>query len=273
MSSRRTYRVTEVARLTGVSVRALHHYDAIGLLRPAGRSGAGYRLYSAEDLLRLQQILLGRELGLSLEEIKRSFEEPAYDPRQALLRHREALVRRAEDTARMLRAVDHALGWMNEPGELGKNAPKGEEVMQHLFEGFDPAQYEEEAAERWGATEAYRESMRRTQRYSAEDWKRLKEEQNSIYASAAALLQSGVAPTSPEARAVAERHRQSIELWFYPCDLTMHTGLAELYENDPRFAANIDRFGAGLTEFLVAAIRANASVGADEGRNGNEPNP
>jgi DNA-binding transcriptional MerR regulator len=262
MSSRRTYRVAEVARLSGVSVRALHHYDAIGLLKPAARSGAGYRLYTEQDLLRLQQVLLGRELGLSLEEIKRSFEAPDYDPRQALLRHREVLTRRAEDTARMLRAVDQALTSLGAPSELAKDEAKGEDEMalRDLFDGFDPSQYEDEVEERWGETEAYRESLRRTQRYSAEDWKRLKEEQNAIYTAAAELHARGVAPTSAEARAVAEQHRASIERWFYPCDTTMHTGLAELYENDARFAANIDRFGAGLTEFLVAAIRATAGV-------------
>src|SRR5262249_54573844 len=82
------YRIQQVARLTGVSVRALHHYDDIGLLRPAERSAAGYRLYSQEDMFRLQQILIGRELGLSLEAIRRSLDDPKFDRRKALLEQR-----------------------------------------------------------------------------------------------------------------------------------------------------------------------------------------
>jgi len=104
MASRRTYRVKEVAEITGVSVRTLHHYDAIGLLVPGGRSEAGYRLYDDEDLLRLQQILIGRELGLTLEAIGRSLDDPAFDRRQALLAQRRELERRAEETAEMIRA-------------------------------------------------------------------------------------------------------------------------------------------------------------------------
>lgn len=280
MNSRRTYRVKEVSRLTGVSVRALHHYDEIGLLHPSTRSAAGYRLYTDDDLLRLQQILLGRELGLGLEEIRRSFEDPSFDERQSLLRHRQALLQRAEDTARMIRAVDVALAQLarreaperNLPDEPTPPTPTGEPTMdtKSLFDGFDPARYEKEAEQRWGHTDAYRESMRRTANYGPEDWQRHKDEQNAIYGAALELLRQGVAPTSAAAMDVAERHRLSIDQWFYPCGPEMHAGLADLYENDPRFAANIDRYGAGLTRFLVAAIRANAARLAGNDRTANE---
>ena len=85
VTSRRTYQVKEAAELSGVSVRTLHHYDEIGLLVPARRSAAGYRLYDDDDLLRLQQILIGRELGLPLEAIRRSLDDPSFDRRGALL--------------------------------------------------------------------------------------------------------------------------------------------------------------------------------------------
>lgn len=130
--------------------------------------------------------------------------------------------------------------------------------MQQLFDGFDPAQYEAEAKERWGETEAYRESARRSRRYGKDDWRQIQEEQAAIYADAAAALQAGHAPESAEAMDVAERHRQSIERWFYPCGPAMHTNLADLWETDARFAENIDQHGAGLTAFLAAAVRANA---------------
>src|SRR5690606_29227657 len=109
MAKGRTYQVKEVARMAGVSVRALHHYDEIGLLVPSSRSGAGYRLYNDDDLLRLQQIVIGRELGMVLEEIKRSFNDPNYDRRAALERQRREIATRAERAAAMLRSIDAAL--------------------------------------------------------------------------------------------------------------------------------------------------------------------
>src|SRR5882672_11694937 len=109
MPSSRTYQVKEVAELSGLSVRALHHYDELGLLTPTGRSAVGYRLYNDDDLLRLQQILIGRELGLSLEAIRRSLDDPDFDRRAALIAQRAELAARAERAEGMVRAIDAAL--------------------------------------------------------------------------------------------------------------------------------------------------------------------
>src|SRR6187402_126639 len=114
MKPRRTHQVTEVARMTGISVRALHHYDEIGLLVPRGRTGAGYRLYNDDDLLRLQQIVIGRELGLSLEAIRRSLDDPQFDRRRALREQRAELERRAQSTAEMIGAIDAAIDALDE---------------------------------------------------------------------------------------------------------------------------------------------------------------
>lgn len=247
-----SHRVKALAKLSGVSVRTLHHYDAIGLLVPKRRSGAGYRLYDESDVLRLQQILIQRELGLPLERIKAVLDDPNFDRRAALEEQRRLLAERAEQTHTMLRAVEHALAVID-----GKE--KGTDMdLKTLFDGFDPAKYEDEARQRWGHTEAYRVSQERARGYTAADWQRLKEEQAQIYRDAHALAKQGVRPDSKEAQAVAERHRQSIDRWFYPCSRQMHRNLADLYENDARFAENIDRYGEGLTKFLVAAIRAGA---------------
>jgi DNA-binding transcriptional MerR regulator len=255
MKRRRTYRVGDVTRIAGISVRTLHHYDEIGLLVPTARSDAGYRLYDDEDLLRLQQILVSRELGLGLEEIRRSLDDPSFDRKRALLGQRAQLVARARETAEMIRAIDEALAVIADC--------EGEKVesnmdMKKIFDGFDPSKYEEEAKQRWGHTQAYAESMRRTQGYTAEDWQRLSVEQASIYADAVAALQAGKSPDNPAVMDIAERHRLSIERWFYPCTPAAHSGLAGMYEQDQRFAENIDKHGAGLTPFLVAAIRANS---------------
>jgi DNA-binding transcriptional MerR regulator len=253
--SRRAYQVKEAAELAGVSVRTLHHYDAIGLLVPSGRTEAGYRLYDDDDLLRLQQILIGRELGLSLEEVRRSLDDASFDRRQALVAQKEQLRKRAQQTEAMIRAIDAALAVL----DRSERESKGEKMdMRAIFDGFDPSEYEHEAEQRWGNTDAYKESMKRTQRYTEDDWKRLAAEQSAVYAGAAALMKAGRSASSPDAMELAERHRQLIDRWFYPCSLTMHAGLASLYENDARFAANIDKYGEGLTGFLVEAIRTNA---------------
>jgi MerR family transcriptional regulator, thiopeptide resistance regulator len=237
--------------MTGISVRALHHYDEIALLVPRGRTRAGYRLYDDADLLRLQQIVIGRELGLSLEEIRRSLDDPGFDRRRALLDQKKQLQDRKDQTEAMIRAVDAALAVLDE----GSGDPM---EMKSLFDGFDPSKYEVEANERWGKTDAYRESKRRTSRYSPEDWKKLEAEQAAIYGDAAAAMKAGQAPSDEVVMDIADRHRLSIDRWFNPCSVELHCGLAAMYEGDTRFAETIDRHGEGLTPFLVAAIRANA---------------
>lgn len=242
--------------MAGVSVRALHHYDEIGLLVPSGRAEAGYRLYSHEDLLRLQQILVGRELGLPLEAIKRSLDDPNFDRRAALERQRRELSAGVERLNAMLRAVNAALAALPEEGEPMRAI--SDEELKALFDGFEPSRYEDEVKERWGDTDAHRESARRTSRYTKADWERYKAESDAIMTEAARLFRSSAAPDSVAAMDVAERHRQSIDRWFYPCAHAFHRGLADLYEADSRFAANIDKYAEGLTEWWSSAIRANA---------------
>src|SRR5688572_2760100 len=185
MPLRRTYQVKEVAGLAGLSVRALHHYDSIGLLTPSARSASGYRLYDDDDLLRLQQILIGRELGLSLEDIRRSLDDLKFDRREALLAQRATLAARAERAADMIRAIDVALTVIEEK-DMGKVD------MKNIFDGFDPDQYEDEVKQRWGNTESYKISVQRTKSYGEADWRKLKAEQAAIYADALAALKDGV---------------------------------------------------------------------------------
>ena len=246
----RTYQVNEVARMAGVSVRTLHYYESIGLLSPTGRTARGYRRYDDDALLRLQQIVIGRELGLPLEEIRRSLDDPNFDRRRALRDQREQLTKRSEQTARMIRAIDCAL--------LSLDGERQEFDMTNLFDGFDPSQHEDEAKQRWGHTDAYKESTKRTKSYTKEDWEKLRDEQASIYGDAAAAMKAGKKPGDDDVMDIAERHRLSIDRWFYPCSYEMHCLLADGYEADERFANNIDKFGDRLTPFLSAAIRANA---------------
>ncbi len=250
-----TYKVNELARLAGVTVRTLHYYDEIGLLVPSDRSRAGYRLYGADDLLRLQQILLGRELGLPLDRIKQMLDAPGFDRRLALQEHREQLVQRARTTEAMIRSVDAALAML-----------EGEQAMdpKQLFDGFDPAEHAEEARQRWGHTDSYKEAGRRTKRYSPADWARIKAEHDGLMKRLAEELANGASPQDETVLDLAEGLRLHIDRWYYPCSHAMHAGLAEMYVSDERFAAAFEKHGAGLAQFVADAIRANAAGRLDK---------
>ena len=143
--------VGEVAELAGVTVRTLHHYDELGLLSPSERSSAGYRWYSHDDLLRLQEILIWRQLGFSLLEIASLLDDPGHDRLAALERQRELVGREIERLGSLAAAVDAAI-------DAQQNGTVIEEAS--MFEGSDPTEYEDEARKRWGDTEAYQESAR-----------------------------------------------------------------------------------------------------------------
>ena len=249
---RMALKVSEVARLAGVTVRTLHHYDETGLVRPSGRSAAGYRLYAPEDLERLQQVLLFRELDFPLEQIQRLLGDPDFDVRAALRMQRQLLTDRAVRTKALIAAVDATID------ALEKGTTMTEQERFEVFGDFDPSKYEEEAKEKWAGSEAYRESARRTRKYKKEHWAKIRAEGDGIFEELARLLNEHRPPMSAEAMELAERHRKHIERWFYQCPRAMHAGLGELYVTDERFRESLDRYGPGLAEFARAAWRANA---------------
>jgi DNA-binding transcriptional MerR regulator len=249
--------VGEVARLAGVTVRTLHHYDEIGLLRPRGRSAAGYRLYDRADLLRLQRVLAYRELGFSLEEVARLVAPGAAggtaDDELALLRRqRDQLERRIERLRAVLLAVETTM----EARTMGIELTP-QEILE-VFGDDDPTQYADEAAQRWGDTDAYAQSQARSRSYGKADWARMKAEQEACTAAYADLLRAGADPTGPQATDAAEAHRQLITRWFYDCDHTMHRGLADMYVADPRFTAYYEAHAPGLAAWVRDAVHANA---------------
>ncbi len=250
--SERHYTVSQVAGLSHVTVRTLHHYDEIGLLAPSDRSAKGYRLYSIADLHRLHQILLFRELGFSLEGIQQVLEATAFDRAAALKAQRELLREGIKRTETVIRAVDAAL-----------RALEGDEVMDERkmfegFEAFDNVRYQEEAKERWGETEAYKESMRRSKQYTRADWARIKAEGEAVETRLAELFVAGRSPEDATSMDAAEAHRLHMDRWFYPVSHTMHVGLARMYTADPRFKEHYDKRAPGLAAFVEAAVLANA---------------
>lgn len=238
------YSVSEVAKLTGISVRTLHYYDQIGLLKPSELSESGYRYYDEEALWELQQILFYRELDFPLKEIREMMRSPGYDRREALMHHQELLKLKRERLDRLIGLADDTL--------------KGEKDMS--FEAFDTTavetaikQFAEEAKNRWGGTEAYRESEEKTNRYSKEDWARLQNEMEQIFNGFAALV--GKSPDCEEARELVRRWQEYITANYYACSDEILAGLGEMYVADERFQKNLDQYGEGTAAFVSEAIR------------------
>ncbi|MFG1673099.1 MerR family transcriptional regulator [Micromonospora sp. NPDC049282] len=246
------YTVGQVARAARVTVRTLHHYDEIGLLRPSGRTPAGYRRYDDADLDRLQLIRYYRELGFPLDEIAEILDDPAAEPVAHLSRQHELLSGRIGKLREMVAAIEHAM----EARKLGIRLTPEERF--EVFGDFDPDEHAEEVEQRWGGTEAYRQSQERASRYSKEDWLRNKEVNEDWGRRFAALMDSGAPADGPEAMALAEEHRQLITEWWYDCPVELHTGLADMYVADPRFTEYFETIRPGMAAYLNEAIHANA---------------
>ncbi|MGG7572251.1 MerR family transcriptional regulator [Streptomyces sirii] len=248
-----SYSVGQVAAFAGVTVRTLHHYDEIGLLLPGERNHAGHRRYGDDDLDRLQQILFYRELGFPLEEVAALLDDPDTDPQEHLRRQHELLTARIGKLQEMAAAVEHAM----EARRMGINLTPEEKF--EAFGDFDPDQYAEEVEERWGHTDAYKESQRRTAAYTKDDWKRLTAEFDAIHRKMADLLGQGVPADSEAAMDVAEEHRRFMDGTYYACGHEFHTCLGEMYVADERFTATYEAIRPGLAVYLRDAIVANAA--------------
>ena len=206
------------------------------------------------DLLRLQQILIGRELGLSLEEIRRSLDDPGFDRRIALIDQRERLRERVQQTEAMIRAIDVALAALDDG--------QGERVMKwaDLFRGFDPpSHYDDEVRRRWGATDAFVESAKRTARYTPDDWRAVTAEQAVICDDAYGALKAGKAPSDAAVMDLAERHRLSSTAGSTPAATGCIAALRRCTKPMTGSGNSIDKQREGLTPFLAEAIRANAT--------------
>ncbi|MBB6418645.1 MerR family transcriptional regulator [Streptomyces sp. AK010] len=247
------YSVGQVAGFAGVTVRTLHHYDDIGLLVPSERSHAGHRRYSDADLDRLQQILFYRELGFPLEKVAALLDDPDADPRAHLRRQHELLTARIEKLRKMAAAVEHAM----EARTMGIDLTPEERF--EVFGDNDPEQYAEEVEQRWGDTEEYADSQRRTASYTKEDWKRIQAEAADWGERYGALMSADEPPTGEAAMTLAEEHRQHICTWFYECSYEIHRCLGDMYVSDERFKAFYDALRPGLAEHLRDAIVANAA--------------
>ncbi len=244
------YKVKEVADMAGVSVRTLHHYDQIGLLKPESVSPAGYRLYTEKDLERLQQILFFKELGFGLQEAKNILDNPGFDRKQALTAHRELLIKKKARLEKIIASVDETIKSIK--GGIQMN-------NQEMFKVFDmseiekhQAKYAAETRQKYGDTDAYKESMQKAAKYTKDDWSRIMSKSNEIYQRIADSMEKG--PSDPEVQEAVAQWRQHITDNFYNCTLEIFRGLGDLYVDDDRFTANIDKVKPGLAKFLREAM-------------------
>jgi len=236
-------KINEVTKLTGVTARALHYYDVIGLLKPNGISDAGYRIYDEEALESLQQILFFKELDFSLNDIKEIITNPDYDKTEALQKHKELLIQKKNRLDRLITLVENTI--------------KGDTNMS--FKEFDMTEietnkkkYATEAKERWGSTEAYKESEEKISSYDNQQWKALNDE-------GAAILKSfgenrHLAPDGEAAQELVKRWQSYITTNFYNCTKEILSGLGLMYTGDGRFTENIDQNGKGTALFMANAI-------------------
>jgi DNA-binding transcriptional MerR regulator len=235
--------VKAVAELAGISVRTLHHYDEIGLLKPAQVSASGYRLYTEGDLERLQQVLFFKELGFGLHEIKEIIDRPGFDRKRALLEHKQLLLERQERIGRLLQSVDRTLEAMERGIRMAE---------KDMFNGFDQSKYEEEARQRWGHSEEYRQSAERTKKYTKADWTKMQEESGAIYQGLASVMDRD--PADPQVQELIRQWHEHINTYFYQCSTEVFRGLGDMYVADERFTQNIDKYATGLAAFMKTAI-------------------
>jgi DNA-binding transcriptional MerR regulator len=246
------YSVGKVAGFANVTVRTLHHYDEIKLLSPSDRTPSGYRRYDDADLDRLQQILFYRELGFSLEEIAAILDDREVSPSEHLRRQHQLLSGRITRLQAMAAAVEQAL----EARTMGINLTP-EEKFEIFGEGYQEG-YEEEAQQRWGESDEWKQSQQKVAKLSKQDWIRIKAEADAIMRRIAEAVPAGVAADSEQAMDIAEEHRQHIIRNFYDCSYTVQRGMAEMFVSDERFTATYEQVVAGGAVWFHDAVIANA---------------
>ena len=235
--------IKEFAALTGVSVRTLHYYDEIGLLKPAFvDEQKGYRDYNEKSLERMVEILFYRELDFPLKTIAQILSSPDYDKSEAIRKQKELLTLKKERLERLINALDQA-----EKGETPMNTFNNNE--------YETARnrYAEEVKQRWGNTDAYKESEQKTAGYSADKWNNVSDGLNAVLAEFA-LIKGSDSPESETAQTLVKKLQSYITENFYTCTPEILKGLGQMYVADERFKANIDKNGKGTAEFIAEAI-------------------
>lgn len=238
--------VKQLSKLAGVTVRTLHHYDEIGLLHPSQIGVNGYRYYDDAAVLRLQQILFYREIGLELAQIKDIVDSPDFDVHAALHSHRETLQERINRLHNLIHTVDNTIQHLRGENDMTKKA---------MFEAFGEAQqkdYERQARLQYGP-DIVNESVRRWASYSKEKQAAVMEEAGQVYQDIVAAMEAGKAADDDDVKAILDRWQDNLR-HFYEPTLEIMRGLGEMYEADPQFKATFTKFHPDLAEYLRVCI-------------------
>lgn len=237
--------ISEMAKLSGVSVRTLHYYDEIGLLTPSEViPETGYRYYDEESLERLQQILFYRELDFSLKEIFQIMNTSDYNKKEALQKQRELLKLKRKRMDKLIKLLDANL--------------KGDTMMSFNEFGTTEideakAKYAEEVKERWGRTDAYAQSRKKTAGYTKEDWDRINGERDDLLKQFSQCL--GDDPASEKVQGLVKMWEKHITDYYYDCTKQILSGLGQMYVMDERFTKNTDKYGEGTAKLMDEAIK------------------
>jgi len=243
------FTVKQLSELAGVTPRTLHHYDQIGLLKPSRTGENGYRYYGEESLLKLQQILFYRELGLPLVEIKRIMGRRDFEILPALEAHKVDLRKKIARLELLIETVDCTILHLK-----GKRAMS----QRQLFEAFSEeqqAEYEKEVMQKYDPS-IVKASLKKWKNYSPAEKQRIADEGNAAYEAILAAMPKGAA--SPEAQAGVELWRKHMDYFWTP-SLAQLVGLAEMYNDDPRFKASFDKIDPQLAEFMLEAVKIYSS--------------
>ncbi|MEU0585388.1 MerR family transcriptional regulator [Streptomyces sp. NPDC006132] len=243
--------VGQVSARLGVTVRALHHWDEIGLARPSLRTAAGYRLYTAGDLERLHRIVVYREIGLGLDRIQAVLDDSTADVPGALRAQRAQVAERIERLQRLSTGLDR----MIEAHERGLLLSAGQQAA--IFGPEWNPDWPAQARRRYGDTTQWRQYAERAAARSPEEWQAVAEEMADLERALAKAMDAGVAPGSPEADQLVERHREVFASYF-PLTRQMQVCLGRMFEDDPGFAAHYDGIRPGLATWFRHIVDASA---------------
>jgi MerR family transcriptional regulator, thiopeptide resistance regulator len=247
--------VKQVARLSGVSVRALHHYDEIGLLKPARTGPNRYRYYGQEELLRLQQILIHRELDIPLSEIAAILDAPGFDRLKTLRQQRERLEAEAKRYAQLVKTIDRTIASL-----------KGDRVMKNaeLYKGISSAtqaEYEDWLVQKYGGDmpERIAVSKKKYADLSEADKERLGTELKEVEAAWVEAMEKGIAADARALDPLLGRYRDWVAfMWDKPCPPEAFAGLADLHLSHPDFVSRYETLAPGFSEYHAAAMKAYA---------------
>lgn len=248
------YSIAHVARMSGITSRTLRHYDDVGLLSPAFTGEGGYRYYEPEQLLRLQEILVLRELGLGLERIREVLDRDT-DRVTALREHHERLLAQRDRLDRLARTVQHTIDTLE-----GGTAVNAEELFTGIPRDSEQARaLAGEAEQRWPGA---RETQTKVEGWSDEKWQAVQRQGAEAAERIAELLRDDVPATDPRTVDAVDAHHRWL-LHFWTPNRESYTGLGRLYTDDERFTAFYDRIEPGLAAYLAEAMAAYAEQRLD----------